>query len=396
MALLASASLVVGEAFAQCNPADPECPAWEFATTYTGEFWRNTHGGIDEGGAYLDNLDVTLALNGEKLIGVPGLTLFAYGIYNNGNELNGRYVGDAQGVSNIEAVNAIRLHELWAELNLGGDTFSVRTGQYDLNSEFDVIETAGLFMNSSHGIGTDIAQTGLNGPSIFPIAGLGARVRWRPTASTALQAVILDAVPGDPEEPDRTALDLGDGSLLVAEAHWYGDRIAKAAVGYWRYSPRFDDLVAVDENDEPLRRSDNDGLYAFVDAILLRESDEARGLRGWVRYGEANEHVNLFESYFGAGLVYTGALAGRSEDQLGIAVAHVHTGAPYRQAVALAGGRADTHEVNIELTYRFGVTDWLTLQPNLQYVRNPNTDPALDDALVVGLRFELGYSRSAE
>ena len=32
---------------------------------------------------------------------------------------------------------------------------SVLTCLYNLNSEFDVIETAGLFINSSHGIGPD-------------------------------------------------------------------------------------------------------------------------------------------------------------------------------------------------------------------------------------------------
>jgi porin len=40
------------------------------------------------------------------------------------------------------------------------------------------------------------------------------------------------------------------------------------------------------------------------------------------------------------------------------------------------------------------VTEWLTVQPDVQYVVNPGTDPALDDALVVGLRFEIAFSRS--
>lgn len=41
------------------------------------------------------------------------------------------------------------------------------------------------------------------------------------------------------------------------------------------------------------------------------------------------------------------------------------------------------------LTYKFPVAEWLTLQPNFQYVVNPGLDPNLKDALAAGLRFEL-------
>ncbi len=51
----------------------------------------------------------------------------------------------------------------------------------------------------------------------------------------------------------------------------------------------------------------------------------------------------------------------------------------------------DGGETNIEVTYRAALTDWLTLQPNVQYVINPGTNPALDDDLLIGLRFETGY-----
>jgi porin len=395
-ALLALAFWAAEMAQAQCSPADPECPAWSAEAVYTGEFWRNADGGIRDGSAYLDNLDLTATINGEKLFGLPGLTLFAYGLYNNGHEFSSRYVGDAQGVSNIETVRALRLYELWAELNFGAnEAWSLRAGQYDLNTEFDAIETGGLFIQPSHGIGPDFSQTGANGPSIFSITGLAVRGRWQPLPQFAAQVAVLDAVPGDPDEPDRTALDLGDGSLLVGELHYYGDRLAKAMLGAWRYSPNYDDLVAVDAADRPVRRS-NQGWYAAVDGSLLREAgDDSQGLRGWLRYGVAAEGVNVLDSYRGAGLVYTGLLPGRPADQVGLALGQVRASRAYRQAVAQVGGATDSHELNIEFTYRFAVTDWLTLQPDVQYIVNPGLDPTLDDALVVGLRFELGYGWEA-
>ncbi len=44
------------------------------------------------------------------------------------------------------------------------------------------------------------------------------------------------------------------------------------------------------------------------------------------------------------------------------------------------------------MTYRAPITDWLTLQPDIQYIVNPGFAPAFDDALVISLRFELSFS----
>ena len=46
-------------------------------------------------------------------------------------------------------------------------------------------------------------------------------------------------------------------------------------------------------------------------------------------------------------------------------------------------------EVAVELTYRFVLTDWLALQPDIQYIVNPGTDPTLSNALTLAIRAEL-------
>ena len=46
----------------------------------------------------------------------------------------------------------------------------------------------------------------------------------------------------------------------------------------------------------------------------------------------------------------------------------------------------------IELTYSTQLTDWLRVQPDVQYVINPGADRSLDNALVIGIRFEFSNS----
>lgn len=88
-----------------------------------------------------------------------------------------------------------------------------------------------------------------------------------------------------------------------------------------------------------------------------------------------------------------GPLRLRPDDLLGIAVAHAGSGSSARQAAFNNAGPIDRAETAVELTWRAQVSDWLTLQPHIQYVRNPGLQPNLDDTLVAGLRFELNWSR---
>ncbi|MCG8506051.1 MAG: carbohydrate porin, partial [Sphingomonadales bacterium] len=116
---------------------------------------------MSRGVRYLDNLDLTLEADLGRAVGLADTTLFLYGLYNNGTAFSDGLVGDAQVVSNIEApVAAFRLYEAWLEHRLFEDAVSLRAGLYDVNAEFDALESAGLFLNSAHGIGTDIGQTG--------------------------------------------------------------------------------------------------------------------------------------------------------------------------------------------------------------------------------------------
>ena len=140
---------------------------------YTGEVLSNLAGGLESGSRYLDNLDLELEFEIADTIGFGAGTVFVRGLYNNGSTFSDELVGDLQVVSNIDAGRSWRIFEFWYEV--GDAPWSLRTGLYDLNSEFDTNETGSVFLNSSHGIGSEIGQTGENGPSIFPVSSLGLR-----------------------------------------------------------------------------------------------------------------------------------------------------------------------------------------------------------------------------
>ena len=351
---------------------------------YTGDFLTNLSGGLDDGSVYLQNLDVTFEL--ESPFGIDESTLFVYFLWNDDTTFSDRFPGDAQVVSNIDTEEALRLYEFWYEYEWDNG-LNARVGLYDLNSEFDAIETAGLFINSSHGIGPDYSQTGQAGPSIFPVTSLTARIQWQLSERSLLRYALLDAVPGDPDDPSATAVQFnsGEGVLHALEFNHTLPSGLRVGVGGFLYSADFETIAGTDGAGNPTRDDGNGGVYGFVDGRLLGDEAAGREIRGFLRYGVANDELNPFSSYLGFGAVATGFLSGRPDDQLGIAVATVRTGSDFRN---VAG--ADTRETSIELTYSIQVNDWLRLQPDVQYILDPGADPSLDNALVVGIRFEVG------
>src|SRR5690606_31578386 len=151
------------------------------------------------------------------------------------------------------------LYEAWIDQRLWDDRVSLRAGLYDLNSEFDAIDPAALFVNSAHGIGTDFGQTGENGPSIFPNTSLALRIEAQLSDNWLVRAAVLDGVPGDPNHPKRTTIKLGngDGALMVGEIN-YAQGNFRAGLGTWGYTARFTDSMT------GMERRGNQGIYGFV------------------------------------------------------------------------------------------------------------------------------------
>ncbi len=365
--------------------------ALSFEIVYTGEIWGNLHGGIARDARYLDNLDLMLTVSSESL-GHDGGTFFFYVLHNNRTTFSD-LVGDLQTVSNIDNDRIWRIFEAWYEQRLLDDRMGVKIGFMDLNAEFDAIDPGGLFVLSSHGIGPDYSQSGAGGPSIFPVTMAGVRIDYRLSDRALVRFAAFDAVPGTRGHPRRAALKFGDGegALLAAEIDTEPVDDLRVVVGAWAYTARFDGIEAA-LGLPATRHRGNNGLYAFAHGPLYREpGSEQQGIDAWIRFGVADGRVNELDQYLGAGFVYTGLLPGRDGDQLGLAVAIARNGESFRRAAALVGEHVDHREINVELTWRAQITDWLALQPDVQFIVNPGTDPTLRNALVAGLRFEVGF-----
>jgi porin len=366
----------------------------DIVLVYTGEVWGTVHGGVRRHARYLDNSDLILDADLERLVGWKGASAVLYGLGNEGGSPT-EDVGDAMRVSNIDAPDTWKLYEAWVDQSLWSGRFSIRAGLQNLNGEFYVNDVSAMFINSSFGMGQDFAQSGKNGPSIFPVTSAALRLRARTTLASYAQFAVLDGVPGDPRHPDGTqiAWRASDGLLLVGEVGWAWDAglaaATKVAAGAWGYTTRLDTVESAAAGRGTEERGSH-GAYAVAERTFFAERvDLTQGLAAFVRGGWADPAFNPYGGFAGAGAVYTDLVPTRDVDRLGLAVASAIGGSDFRDGARRAGTPLARAETAIELTYRLELTPWLALQPDVQYVIDPSLSRSIPDALAVALRFRV-------
>jgi porin len=343
----------------------------------------------------LGNLDIKLALDGEKIAGLKGSSGLLYILSNHGGKpvVQGDHTAGLDNIETPECANTTKLYQAWIQQTFLDERLSVLAGLYDLNSEFYVTESSSMFIQPVYGIGAEMAGTGQNGPSIFPTTSMALRVKAE-AAGYYLQAVTLDGVPGDPNNPHGTHVQFnkGDGALNVIEgaiplsaAENAHDN--KLALGAWRYTARFDDLIDVDVNGNPVKRVSH-GYYAMMEKVLsYKPGSNEESINGFVRAGMADGDTTQFDMSWNTGLVFSGLFAGRDRDQLGIAYAQERNGEKWRAY----SGNPVVFEKSLELSYRYQAMPGLVLQPMVQYLFNHSSDPARDKGWWLGTRFEATF-----
>ena len=348
---------------------------------YKADAWRNLSGGTAKGGRALDNLDVKFTVDGDKAFKMPGTTFFVYFLNNNGGRPND-LVGSNGGIDNIEVpARSFKLYEAWAQKEFYDGKISVLAGLHDLNSEFYVTDTSGLFLNPTYGIGTEASGTGDNGPSIFPYTSAAVRLAVHPTDSTYAQVAIFDGVPGDPNHPRGTHIEFKDkeGALAIAEGGIKSEALGHFAVGTWEYTAGRPDQLT------PAIERKTAGVYFLADRSIYKDSD--RTVNAFARLGFTNGKVNQFKDSWSLGFVFSGFIPSRKDGQIGLALSRSDNSSEYVAANAPIG----KSETQAELTYRDMLMPWLSLQPDLQYTIDPGSNPALRNAWTLGMRLGIDF-----
>ncbi len=386
------------------------------------EIWANLTGGGRQGFSYNGLTTATLDVDLAKLAGWQGAEFLVSAFDVHGHGPTRSLVGNQQIVSNLEATPSLKLYDFWLDQTLLDKKLSLRLGQEGVNDEMMTTAYGGLFLNSSFGFpGMPAAVLPSGGPN-YPLATPFARAQLKPDDQWTLVGAVFNGDPappgpGDPQIRDRngTAFRLDDHALAVAEAWYSPDPQAPEELpttyklGVWYASSHFADQ-RVDTAGLRLANPASSGLarahagdwaiYGSIDQMIWRRpgtKDQGIGVFLQVMGGPADR--NLSNLFVEAGMNWRAPFERRPQDVFGLAFAYLGI-SPAARAFSrdlMVFGRAgfpyDSNETVVEATYQAPVTDWLTLQPDIQLVINPGAGipgpfarTPLADAVEIGVR----------
>jgi len=393
----------------------------DFELTYTAEVWGNTTGGLERGTVYTGLGTLAADLDLEKLVGWEGASVHNSWLWLSGRDASEDLTGNIFTISNIAGFNTFRMFELWFEQNLLDGAISLRIGQLAADEEFVISDYAALFLNGTFGWPAFMSESLPNGGAAFPLGTLGARLALHPTPWFSF---LTAGFQGNPFAEDvnrhgfrwRLSEENGYTWLNEAQFRWNHGEEDTGLPGQFRTGAWFSSARFADPGDEATERWGNYGFYFILDQMLYREpptviekevyakggkgaysknpkevivtetipSDQGLGI--FNRFAFEPESRNFLSFYFDAGLVYTGLIPGRDNDQLGAAIAYGKLSNGARDSLASDGAIDPGYEIALEFTYMFEITPWWSFQPDLQVILHPGATRDLGNALVVGAR----------
>ncbi len=369
---------------------------------------RNGNVGSGDGWDYAGRLEAALTFDLEKLVGLPGLTLFASGAWSSGHDLSERKVGNILAVQQIFTGTKVRLSQLYLQQQFADDRYSFKIGR--LTTEDD-------FLASD--IYTNYVNGGINGtPSNVPDGNVGFT-----TAPFTQWGIVGTA---EPIEHLRFAVGLynGDENANDDKRHGIdfgldpGDRmLAIGEVSYgWNQPPgekadAEEDIEPAEAAGQPMAdrpptapppgmpglaklgvlfesgdredikdgggKKGSPGVYLSAQQMVYREPDTAdQGLTPWgvVTY-LPRQSINEVPVFFAAGMVYKGLIPGRDDDNAAIGFFYGKLSNDLQPSGS---------EKVLELAYTVQITPWIYVRPDMQFVFDPAGVNSAGTAIVGG------------
>ncbi|MEO7733969.1 MAG: carbohydrate porin [Kofleriaceae bacterium] len=376
-------------------PADAHAHAWRDGDHLTGE-WGGRRTALADHGVTIDvvyasdlftahdhaellgHVDAALTLDSGKLGLWDGGTLYALVQNNHGSGINGE-VGSAVGVTNLEAAPYTQLTELFYEHVALDERLRIRIGKQDANRDFGTPRFGGNLINNNFGMFPNAPL-----PS-YPTTGLGALVSATPVPWLVGKLAVYEGSPAVGGLGLTSAFETGAGYTIagsVAVIHHVGpgarDGGTTSAGAWWQSDDVMEVGVAA-----PRTFGSNAGGFLQHDEWLFShplDPKDPRGLTAIVRVSWARSDRSELARYAGGSLAWHG-LGPRSNDTAGIGAGY------FTVADQLGGASGRGSEWFLEAFDKVRLTNFISLQPDVQWFRHPGGDGP--DAWVAGFRLKL-------
>ncbi|WP_225920138.1 carbohydrate porin [Pseudomonas vanderleydeniana] len=388
---------------------------------YVGEIGANLGGGYnpDRTARYSDQYSLGAHFDLQKLLGWSDAELQLSIADRNGDNISNDRIGDPR-VGTLSSSQEVwgrgshwRMTQAWYQQKFLDRRLDIKLGRFGEGEDFNSFVCD--FQNLTF-CGSQVGNWGAIWYN-WPVQQWGLRVKYHLTPELYAQVGAFEQNPSNTEPGNGFKLSGSgtQGAVLPVELVWQPTLAGlpgEYRLGYY-YSTAKAKEVYKDHNGEPAvlsgeayrSASSKHGLWFGVQQQITGSGGaNPRGLSLFSMATLHDRKTNKVDRYVSVGAVYKGLFDARPQDDLGLAISQIHVNPDYRrnsEAINRANAVEDYEdpnylpiqdtEYNAELYYGVHVTRWLTVRPNLQYVRHPGGVSHVDDAWVGGLKVQAAF-----
>lgn len=398
------------------------------SSSYTNNIAGNPVGGRSEGFAYADNFSFGIQLDWEKIIGWHGLTLTASALDRNGSNLSARNIGNQFTVQQLYGTQTVVFYALVLEQMLLNDSVGIKIGRFATGDDFASSPLYWLYMNN--GIDGNPQALPVNtGFSAYPSAAWGARLRVDPTTDTFAMAGIYQVTNPDLYQYHGLNWSMGpnDGVLMIGQVGWTpeffkhpvsspsttpdGKAVAsskslsegktlrpaeetpmRGLPGHYWFGAYFSPAEYAQFGSTETA-TNSYGFYWHADQMIWQESPGSeQGLTLWSAFVlSPQQNIAKLPFQANAGVVYRGLVPTRDKDVTMLGFVYGNFSDDYAGTIAATGAGTPSYEIALEAGYRFQITKFAYVQPNLQWIINPGGTGNIPNALVLGAQMNVTF-----
>ncbi|KJK17734.1 porin [Pseudomonas sp. 2(2015)] len=395
---------------------------YDFTLGYTGEMGANLHGGHDNDktARYSDQFALGTHLDLQKILGWHDAEFQLTVTERHGNNISNDRINDPRvgGFTSAQEVwgrgQTWRLTQMWIKQKYFDGALDVKFGRFGQGEDFNSFpcDFQNLAFCGSQ-VGNWVGDIWYN----WPVSQWALRVKYNLTPELYAQIGAYEQNPSNLDRGNGFKLSGSgtQGAVIPVELVWspaVNGLKGEYRAGYYYSNAKASDVYK-DSNDQPAALSgqayrSSSSKHGFwlgaQQQVTSLASDHSRGLSVFANATLHDKKTNAIDNYVQAGVVYKGPFDARAKDDIGFALARVHVNPAYRknaQAINQARDVSDFNdslfrpiqdtEYSAELYYGIHLADWLTVRPNLQYIRHPGGVSQVDDALIGGIKIQSSF-----
>lgn len=365
-----------------------QAQGYDFSFGYTGEYAgildsKNTS---THGGAYTGQLALGSHLDLGKILGWQDTEAQITLTYRDGQSLSEHSPALAGHISSAQEVwgreQTWRLTDLWIKKKFLDQKLDVKVGRFGEGEDFNSFDCdfQNLALCGSQ-VGNWVGDQWYN----WPVSQWAMRVKYNVQPDLYTQIGVYEYNPENLERGKgfNLSTDGSHGAIIPAEVVWSPKLGVQSMPGEYRLGYYYSTADA-EEITNPTKTSHKQGVWVTAKQKLFQPADQTdRGLTGFVNLTFHDSDTNKVDNMQNVGLVYKGLLNQRPQDELALGVARIHINDDWSDIQAK---EYDT-EYNTELYYGIHATNWLTIRPNVQYVRHVGALKNGDNTWVGGIKF---------